>query len=945
MTALRRGWSMARFVVRSLRSSWALSLAVIVATAALVSVWVGLPLYAESASARLLSTQVSESAEEGVPFGYLFSYNRLSGGNKTLSEFGDLNQLLDGDDRPFGPNVRATQRVFRTVPFDLTLQADSEPTVLDAAPFASMSTFDELATITEGRLAEPAAAGEVVEVVIDQAYAENLDLGVGQRLTAINRRVELDDPRRFTEVVVVGLWAPPEATESGDPDPETRFLRVGELERKLVVPESTLANAIDPLTEATVSNAQWLALLDSSTITTDSVQSLLASTERINRQVDNRLRGARMLISPETSLQSFRSDVERLNRGLTLFSLPIIALTFSVAALLVSMRWQRRRSTVLMLRRRGVSAAEIIFQTGIEAVVMAGLSAGLGVVLARIVARFMGRTTTFLRLGADIDLALVMNSRSWAALGVATAVAALLMIAPSLAMLTRDISTDQGRDVAARPWWQRSRLDLVFIVGLALFSWFLLRRVDLSGRLLDDPIVILLPAVTALAAGLGVLRLAPWLAGRSARLLERTSSTAALLVARRAERTPAAMAAPLLLLVITAAVAVYTGSLARTLDLQLFDTAYHVTGASNSARTGLDSGGAERVEIVDGQTVATNQPAPPIDPIAFERIWGVAGASRVGRAPAQVRPPQGESTAVTFIGVDTATFADIAFWRDDFATSSLPQLMSQLDATPDSVLVTEQVLRQARLELGDVVSLNVRLDGRVVGADMVIVGTFRQFPTWIPGQEPPPAVTSLSTFEARSPAGIPQDLLFGASAEGQDLAQTRADLNRVGISSTRPRSAESIVEQAQQRPERQGVFGLLTVGFALSAALTVVGFIFYAVFGFTRQLTELGVLRAFGLPVRSLSAIVALDLLLVASVGVGVGAATGLAMAKWYLPLLVDNPLGSAPTMLPEIDWAAAAGISLVLAAVLAAVTVVLLTTLRRLKLFTAVKFDQGAAQ
>ena len=947
MSAVRQASAIGRFAARSLRSSLALTLASVVALGTLVGLWVGLPLYAESASARLLATEVDEAAADGVPFGYLFSYNRLSGGNKAWADFAELNALLDGDESPFATSVRLTQRVFTTVPFDLVDEVNGDERVenqaIASASFASMTGFDDLADFTEGRAAQSAVdAGGPVEVVIDEAYAAETDLSVGQRLTILNRRADAGDPNRSLDIHIVGIWRPPGEQGDAPADPESRFLRTGVLARALVVPESTIVSVIDPLGDATISNGQWLALLDSSTTSTDSIDALLADTERINRQVDQRLTGARLLVSPETSLEGFQDDVARVNRGLQLFSLPTIALTIAVAALLLSLRWRSRLGDVVMLRRRGVSAGQLIASNALEAIVMALAAAAVGLGLARVIAGFIGRTTTFLRLEDRTDLGLLMNSRSWSALVTATMLASLLALAPSLSLLGSSISTGRSRDVTSRPWWQRSKLDLVLVCVVGLFAWFLLDRVQPSGRLLDDPVVILLPAMSALAVGLLVLRLVPWLAGRLGAALERTDSTAALLVARRAERSPAGLTAPLLLLVITAAVAVYTGSLARTLDLQLFDTAHHTVGAAHSARSDEGQQFSVRFEIVDDRPVPAGVSGPAIDPLAFERIWGVEGASRIARTPARLTPPTEAMERVTFFGVDTATFAEVAFWRDDYSSQSLPELMAQLDATPDGVLVHSAFMRRGALALGDLVELGIRIDGRVVGIDMVVVGSFDQFPTWIPGQEEPPVVASLSSFEARSPDPVPTELLF-VETTAADVAQTRADLNRVGITSAQPRSASDLVERAQSRPDRQGVFGLLTVGFVLSAALTVVGFVFYALFGFTRQATELGVLRAFGLRTSSLSMLVALDLLLVGVVGVGLGAATGLVMARLYLPRLLANPTGSAPEMLAELDWGAAVVISLVLLVALAAVTAVLLSVLRGLKLFTAVRFDQGA--
>ena len=55
------------------------------------------------------------------------------------------------------------------------------------------------------------------------------------------------------------------------------------------------------------------------------------------------------------------------------------------------------------------------------------------------------------------------------------------------------------------------------------------------------------------------------------------------------------------------------------------------------------------------------------------------------------------------------------------------------------------------------------------------------------------------------------------------------------------------VDVEQTRPERQGLFGFLSIGFAAAALLTVLGFSLYALFSFRRRFIELGMLRAIGL--------------------------------------------------------------------------------------------------
>ena len=55
-------------------------------------------------------------------------------------------------------------------------------------------------------------------------------------------------------------------------------------------------------------------------------------------------------------------------------------------------------------------------------------------------------------------------------------------------------------------------------------------------------------------------------------------------------------------------------------------------------------------------------------------------------------------------------------------------------------------------------------------------------------------------------------------------------------------SSRLTIADEQRKPERQGLFGVLSVGFLAAALLTVLGFFFYALFSFRRRFIELGTL-------------------------------------------------------------------------------------------------------
>lgn len=942
MTKLRQFAATLRLTTRRVRNQWAASLAVLFAMAALVAVWVGLPMYAEAASRQLLSIEVDENASESVPFGYLFGYNRLSGGPKSWTDLAPADDFLRGADAPFGSAILTNGRLIETLPYELVLDLDSDTSDsrLKGFPITSASNFAESVRFVDGRLAEPATnllSG--LEANLDAAIATQIGVVVDQQITIVNPRAPLDDPQRTLVVTIVGLWTHRDTSDQ-PARPEERFAFAPVLRRSLVLPEETMIDAYDNATTSQFANVQWLVLLDANSTRTSDIDDLIRRTDRINRTVDELVPGTRLLASPEQPLRRFEQRVTNLENGLAAYSLPTLLLILSVVGLLIGSTMRNRRSELAMLRARGVSRLRIGITAFIEALVMTVLAAALGFAGARFVAQLIARTQTFLEFGDGIAIDPRLTPRSLASLGTAASLLVTMQVVPVLTASRKALDrTSRDAGSIRKPWWQRSYLDLLYVAFVVFFAWWILNSDARTGDLVDDPVVIALPAATALAAGLLVLRIFPAVMALFASFAERTRSTAALLAFRRASRLHGTIAAPLLLIVITGSLAIYTGSLAKTLDLQLLDQVYHQVGAANVLTdNGRPIGGAWRIEDGSSRPPAVAVSNRSATQSEINQIWGVERASRFSNIPASLQLAGGDRVGSVFAGVDPEPFAQLAFWRDDYAPTSLASLMAHLQATPDSVLLPRSVLRSEGLSVGDQITLNLRVSGAEASYSAVIVGVFDQFPTWYPAIDLPLVVGNITDAQARLGSIESGSLLIQPNELARDATQLRSDLGQLGIEPDPRRSPEMLVEQAQLRPERQGIFGLLTLSFVLSAAFTILGFVFYAVFGFTSQVTELGVLRAMGLRYRSLLSLVGLDLLIVAVTGIFLAVGTGIAMSKWYLPRLIDTPSGSAPALLQEVDWIAAMGISVGLAVALGVVGVLLLSGLRRVRLSEAIK-------
>ncbi|MFK7916712.1 MAG: FtsX-like permease family protein [Ilumatobacter sp.] len=961
---LRRLVGVSADSLRRLRRSMLPTLLLMVALSAPVAIAAGVPLYADAAAARLLDDRIAPDEDDTADaelddrLAFLFSYNRLGGGSRTWAEVEAADDYFTGDAAPGGLALDRVDRFVETNSVSLVLPAaesnapESDDESVEAeevatVTFASVTGFDTIARFVDGRAPVAAAAdagasgAAPIEVAIEREFAELEELVVGDSLVVVDRDALLDAPGRLLEVRIVGVW-----DDGDDPGP---FGGAAAFRRRLVVPNETIAVSLSPRRTDALQNVRWRLALDPQSISGDSVSAILDASDELNATAASLLPGTRRLTAP-SGLREFRDDERALRRGLTSFSLPLLALASAVGFLIVSITVRRRGAEFAMARRRGTPARLLLFGSAAEAVVIAAGAVLVGLALAIGVAETIGRTRTFFRFSTvdELDVGL-----STSVVGPTLAIGVLLValqLAPTAALLRRERPTLAVRsDVDATvPWWQRTYLDLFAVVLIAVVTLRGVRNGDGRSALLDDPAVILLPSAAALAAGLIVLRGVPLVMRVVAAVLERGDRTAALLAARRAARVPGDIAAPLLLLVLTASLATFTASLAVTLDLQLLDSAHHRVGAeAHVIDRGVDSPEpspfAAADELIDS---ALPQEAPLVTRHAaldsYDSVWGVESASPMIEVTGTATTRTEQIPGLLFRGVDPESFAATAFWRSDYASDGLSDLMAPLAAAPNAVLVASDLARSAGLDVGSTLRLDLITNGVGAEFDAVVVGTFDQFPRWFPDRQSPLVVGRADTVEALAGATHDRTVLLRPGPRFADQARVANDFAGRGADVGAFRFTDLSIAAQQDEPGRQGVLGLLTIGVALATVLTLAGFVVSTVVSFSRRTTELGILRAMGMTRREVTTLALFDLATVMVLGLAIAVALGLALSRWFIPVLVDTPPGAAPELLPAIAWSAAGAIVLVLAVLLAVSGMIVAATLRRIRLYEAIRLGSS---
>ncbi|TPG17349.1 FtsX-like permease family protein [Pedococcus bigeumensis] len=412
-----------------------------------------------------------------------------------------------------------------------------------------------------------------------------------------------------------------------------------------------------------------------------------------------------------TALSQALEDARYANLLFLLLGLPGLALSAVVAALVVSLRSDRRRREVALLRLRGATLSQILRVLAGEALVVAFIGGLLGVPLSLLAIRLALPAGTTLSLG-------------WMASAIAGGVVLALatQTGPVVALaFGRDrtgVAAEASRGQrTGSPWALRAGLDVILLAGAAL-SFALTSRSGYQVVLAPEGIpqtqinygALVGPALAWPGLALLVWRLTAWTTGRRTGRWSRAGAGAApeleAAALRHRRRVVARGAAGL---AVALGLAVSTATFTATYDAQ--------------AR--LD------VALTVGSDVAVVEPpGATVGPDAAAGIARTAGVDAV--EPLQHRFGYVGPDLQDLFGVNASSFARVGPLQDAFVPgSTITKTLAALQARPDGVLLSAETLHDYQLHPGDLIRIRLQ-SGRNRAyrpVDFHVVGQVTEWPT------------------------------------------------------------------------------------------------------------------------------------------------------------------------------------------------------------------------
>jgi putative ABC transport system permease protein len=648
----------------------------------------------------------------------------------------------------------------------------------------------------------------------------------------------------------------------------------------LLVPEAQFGALVSG---ATVVH-QFHVQLDHAALPSDPARAAQEITQRVNHFVASVAGGALVGDDLGVSLSAARADALYARLLVLLLGLPGLVLSAVVTALVISLRNDRQRRDLALLRLRGATPRRAATLLGLAALMDGFVGSALGAGGAVLANR--------LALGADARL-----STTW--LGIGAVVGLLLALGTELAPVARLLRgqvpsvQQQATQLASTrsPLTLRLGLDVLLLAGSAMVFWLTSRggyqvvvvpegvpvasvnyAALLAPALAWPGMALLLWRVTALVLNRRVRQPATDPSGSMPDLRRAVVRRRRRLVARGATGLAVAVA-------VTISAAVFT----------------HTYDEQARVDTALTVGSDVAVTVAPDSTTT-------LDP-ALARVRDVRAVEQVSHRLAYVGPDLQD-----LYGIDAATVGRAAPLQDAFTPgSSVSKVLADLVKTPDGALLSQETLHDYQLRTGDLVKLRLKdSSGSYRSVPFHVVGVVTEF-----ANAPRDSFVLANRSDVARMAGLSavQTLLVRTDRPRQVAASLKTPVGALVNDITAPRVA--VPSASGLAAGSLSGLASLTLAFGLLLATASAGLVL--VVGAAQRRRSLVALAVLGASVKQRAGFLWTEARAVVIAGLVGGLLTGTLIAAELVKVLTG--IFDPPPQHPAIPWAFVAS---VLAAVVA---------------------------
>ncbi|MCP5098800.1 MAG: ABC transporter permease, partial [Chloroflexi bacterium] len=514
----------------------------------------------------------------------------------------------------------------------------------------------------------------VITAVITTEMADAYELAVGDQLP-ISLRDGSTNPDAWIQVA--GIAQPTDFRDTywmGEHSP----FRVKSTENvpahyTVLIPEAAFWTVTNQVFSPNRPTLAWHVLVDPQTITSDEIRPLRTRIALLTGKVEEEpLVSAKTFTELDTILSEFAQQAEAIQAPLLLLTAEMVLLTLYYVVMVASLAVRQVEREFAQMRSRGAGAGHIFRIQFWEAISIGVIAFIAGPLIALLLVRGLGEVGPLQDVG-QIGWSLNITGVAWIASGIGAIVCIAGLLLPLRSALRRTIVTHQQESIRdVKPsLWQRLYLD-VFVMALGMV---LVWRVQQAGGIVGgsasqpqlDWLLLLAPLALLLGAGTILLRLFPLLLRLLAFFAQRSRHFAGALAMWQISRNPTHVARLVLLLTLSMALGILTSGLNATLDRSERERAFHQVGSD--------------VRFVSEGFVPVSR---------VQQVPGAADASGLMRLEASA--VIGRRLRIDVLAIEPSKFAEMTFYRDDYAERPFPTLLADL-ATESAKVPVQEISR------------------------------------------------------------------------------------------------------------------------------------------------------------------------------------------------------------------------------------------------------------
>jgi hypothetical protein len=508
---------------------------------------------------------------------------------------------------------------------------------------------------------EPLPEPQVVAAVVSEEFSEAYLLEVGDRLPLSYQR-EGTQPDLWLEVA--GVVRPRDPLDPywfgalGPLQPEITSRWTGRYNALLLEEDLlTVAQALFPRSELEVG---WHIVLNRDAVSAENASALRASIG----EVSGRLIGVQPRLVLQTELDEGLAEYEArassVRVPLYILVAEVVMLALYYVVMVASLSVGNVEGEFATLTSRGASAKQLFELQALEAGLLALVALVSGPLLGSLIVRSLVWVGPLKEVPSEL-WAISITRGAWLAAGVGSLACTLGLLLPVGPALKRTVVTrHQQQRLERSPWWQRTYLDVFFLLLGMVLLWRL-RLYDglLAGAVSSggvDWLLLLAPVVLLVGTATILLRVFPLLLRFLAFLTSRSKGLSGSLALLHAARNPTHVARLVLLLTLAMALGVLSSGLNATLDLSEAERSRYLAGTD--------------VRLKSDRFLA---------PKVMAELPGIRDATvTLRRMGSTSVPGVGAFHMVDVLGVVPAEVESFVEFRDDFADESVGELLGRL---------------------------------------------------------------------------------------------------------------------------------------------------------------------------------------------------------------------------------------------------------------------------